>query len=76
MQHTTDVRKFFFITFHPIFRQETTHIVEKVAFENAKLKILGQDKGDWRPISLMYLLPKFKLRFYLEDHVIIIGAQL
>ena len=58
-----------FIRFHPFFRQESIHIVKTVAFENAKLKILGEGDQKYFTQSEIKQGGKYQIQIDLEEEL-------
>ena len=57
------------IVVHPFFRQESVHIVQEVAFENAKLKILGEDDQKYFTQSEIKQGGKYHIQIDLEEEL-------
>ena len=62
-------KKIVFIKLHPLFRQESVHIVQEVAFENAKLKILGEDDQKYFTQSEIKQGGKYQIQIDLEEEL-------
>ena len=62
-------KKIVFIKFHPFLRQESVHIVQKVAFEDAKLKILGEDDQKYFTQSEIKQGGKYQIQIDLEEEL-------
>ena len=55
------------MNFHPFFRQQSIHIVETVAFGNAKLKILGENDQKYFTQTELKKGEKYQIQIDLED---------
>ena len=62
-------KKLFSRNFIRFFRQEATHIVENVAFENAKLKILGENDQKYFTQSELKQGGKYQVQIDLEEEL-------
>ena len=62
-------KKIVFIKFHPFLRQESVHIVQEVAFEDAKLKILGEDDQKYFTQSEIKQGGKYQIQIDLEEEL-------
>ena len=54
---------------HPFLRQETIHIVETVAFEIAKLKILGENDQKYFTQTELKKGEKYQIQMDLEEEL-------